>query len=500
VTATVLLCLDGGDLRVVQSVVAAGGMAATRRLLERSALVRTETPGRVLELSVWTSLLSGQPVGNDPLSHFERFDPATMGTTFRREGLLEPLWLHLPAAGRGALVLDAPEVHPDPRSAAAASCCWHVHAPVHAPMFTDRVLRARLLARGRPPRLSNPTQLGPEPERAIAGHLERSVEFRVGTLEALGFKRPFTCIGVHELHTAVHALGHHGPDEHWLDPERRSPGLLARPYEAIDGLIERVVERAGAANLVIVFARGIRPADHCGHLVEGLLERAGLLVRRLGAHGNVNRSTRAGLTERARALLPDATRERIAMRVLPESVQQRLAAQRFRDRYAWEQTRAFPIPSWSAGLLRINLADRESAGIVAPGEAEALLARVSDLAWGMVDAETGRALVEEVIRPRERFPGARAEDLPDLIFTWTAGRPPRAARHPQLGTWTATPRTAPWTEHRGAADVLLAGPDVRPGVKTEGDALGLAPTVLALLGSRAPSVMPGEVWSDVVAH
>jgi predicted AlkP superfamily phosphohydrolase/phosphomutase len=496
---TVLLCVDGGDFRVAQNLVASGGMPVTKRLLEQGSVVHMTTCADVMEPSVWGPILSGQPVGNVALVHFEEFDPATMGTTFRREATTEPLWAHLPGRGQGALSLDAPEIHPNPLSAAAEACCWHVHAPDHRPVFTDRGLKARLRTLGRPPRLANPTELSLPYEHQIVAYLEGSLRYRTRTLEAIGFERPFTCAGVHELHTAVHALGHHGPDPHWFAPERRDPGLLSVPYDAVDKLIGSVLERAAAANIVLVFARGGRPADHCGHLLEGLLERAGLLRRRLDAgQTGGERLTRPGLAERVRGTLPDATRERIALRVLPISVQHRLAARRFRDHYAWDQTQVFPVPSWTEGLLRINLAGREAQGIVAPHEAEPLIAAVRQLLAEMVDADSGRPLVHEAIRAQKRFPGTRAAGLPDLIVRWTAGRPPGRAHHPRLGTWASPPRPSPWTEHRAQAEVILAGPSVRAGVELDGDPLGLAPTVLALLGSRAPSVMPGEVWSDVL--
>ena len=497
---TLLLCADGGDFRVAQELVAAGRMPATKRLLEQGSIVHMSTCGDIMEPSVWGPIISGQPVGNVALVHFEEFDPETMGTTFRREAELEPLWLHLPNHGQGAVALDIPEVHPHPLSAAAEACCWHELDRAHRPLFTGRRLKARLRKLGRPPKLTHVRQLDPD-ERQTAAHLEQSVLFRTRALRAVGFERPFTCVGIHELHAAVHALGHHGPDAHWFAPERRDPSLLSLPYEATDKLIGSVLQQATAANVVLVLARGGRPADHCGHLLEGLLERAGLLQRRLdGGQAGGERLSQAGLAERARALLPDATRERIALRVLPTSAQHRLAGRRFRDHYAWDQTKVFPVPSWTAGLVRINRVGREVAGIVPAHEADALIAAVSQLLLEMVDADTGRPLVDEIIRAQERFPGTRAAGLPDLIVTWTAGRPPERAHHPRLGTWARTPQPWPWTEHRGQAEVILAGPSVRAGVELQGDPLGLAPTVLTLLGSRAPSVMQGGVWSDVLTR
>jgi len=495
---TVLLCLDGGDFRVVRELVETGRMPATAALLERSALVHTDTCSRIIEPAAWGPLLSGQPAGDVGFHNFEEFDPATMGTRFQQELVAEPLWLHLPGRGAGTITLDLPDCHPHPASAAAEACCWHAASPAHKPQFTETGLRSRLRSQGRPPQLTtHPPALGPEHERQLGNLLTRSARFRARTIQRVGLSRPLTCVGVHELHAAVHGLGHHGPDRHWFEPERRDPEHLARAYEAIDEVVAAVASQGEAMNVVLVLVRGGRPANHAGQLLEGLLERAGLLARP-GANGD-GPAAAVPVTERLRSLLPDRQREQLAMRLLPRSVQHRMASRRFRDRYDWQRTRAFPVPSWAEGFVRINLAGREAAGIVPPDEVDGLLNQVSALVRETVDADTGQPLAREIFRARDRFPGANADRFPDLIITWAGERPANEARHPRLGTWSEPPRAKLWTEHRGEAEVIFAGPQIRAGVELSGDELGLAPTVLALLGHKPPSTMSGTPWSDVIA-
>lgn len=501
-TPTVLLCVDGGDLRVVRSLVEAGGMPATRKLLRRSATVHTISSARMIEPAAWAPLLSGQPLGHHGFHHFEEFDPATMGTRFEQEMQLEPLWLHLPSHGAGTLTLEVPDCHPHPDSNAAECCGWHKPDAPHKPLFTSARLASQLRPLGRPPRFStHPSALNRDLEEQLVQTLVDSARFRAHTLQAVGFERPLTCVGVHELHAAVHGLGHHGPDQHWFASERRDPAMLARAYEAIDQLIAVVAREAAGTNVVVVLARGSRPANHAGQLLEGLLERAGLLRRRIDATsgGEDSSNASAAIAERLRALVPDRRREQLAMRLVPERLQHRMASRRFHDRYAWERTSVFPVPSWAEGFLRLNLLGREAEGIVAPEDAGPLLDRVTALVREMVDADSGRPLAQEIVRAHESFPGPEAARLPDLIITWAGGRPARAARHPALGSWERAPRPNLWTEHRGEADVIFCGPQIRSGIELDGDQLGLAPTVLRLLGQRPPSVMEGEAWTDILA-
>ncbi|MGI9080570.1 MAG: hypothetical protein ACR2GF_07105 [Acidimicrobiales bacterium] len=208
---------------------------------------------------------------------------------------------------------------------------------------------------------------------------------------------------------------------------------------------------------------------------------------------------RAWLTQTARSLVPADLRERLAMKVLPPSLHHRLASRRFADAYVWEQTRVFSPPSWTAGFLRVNLVGQEAAGVVPERDFEPVLAEVTALVADMVDADTGRPLVHEVIRTAEAFPGSRSHLLPDLLVMWAKPGPTRRARHPRLGCWEAEPVGYVFSEHSERATILLAGPLVRAAPEPlAADATGLAPTLLWLQGAGRPSVMTGEAWGDVV--
>ena len=131
--------------------------------------------------------------------------------------------------------------------------------------------------------------------------------------------------------------------------------------------------------------------------------------------------------------MPARVRERLARRVLNEETQRRFASLAFRDGYRWERTRVFPWPSWSTGLLRANVAGRESQGIVPPEELDDALREAERLVRGLLDADTGEPLVRDVARTTDVFPGRKTAELPDVLVRWAGSRPARAARHPELG-------------------------------------------------------------------
>lgn len=494
--------LDGGDDRILNELMDAGRLPALASLRERGAAVPVETGADLMPEAVWPALLSGAGMGEDDMFHFYTFDPETMELRFRREAgpTREPFWLHLPGRGEGALVSEIPELHPHPESRAEESCCWHSHAPPHRPFFTSRRLAKTLRAHGSPLPLGDPDYsraASLEHDLSLAGRLAQSAGHRARALRAAARGRTSVCAVFHELHTAVHALGHHYDPEHWYRPFDPEPEVLFRVYEAVDEALAPLLKDFADANVAVVVARGSRPADTAGDLLEELLARGGLLAR-AGEAPTAGRSS-VSPTERLRRLVPPDLRRRIALRVLPQAMQHRLAARAFRERYAWPATRAFPLPTWTIGLVRVNVAGREAAGVVPPEELDSVLQEATRLIQETVDADTGAPLAAQVIALRREV--SARDPRPDLLVEWAPTRPPLAARHPRLGTWSVRRMpTHAWSHHRSPGLVLLAGPGVRrTAAAGEQDRLGLAPTLLALAGLRdQPTASPA--WSDLIAR
>lgn len=496
----VVLLVDGADRRVVDALLDTGRLPALAALRARGTSVAFDTVADVIEEAVWPSLLSGQPPGDHAALFFREFDPVTMGLRPSREADVEPFWLHLPDQGAGGLVLEAPQLHLHPRSRAEQTCGWHHWSAPHAPAYSSPRLR-RDLREHRPPRalaeFDHPPTL--DDERRLSRDLVTSAAVRGGAVVRLAGNRPFVCAGVHELHAVAHCLAHHYEPGHWYRPSAPDAALVTAPYEAVDRALAPLLDRRDA-NVVVVLTQGFRPASPAANLLEPLLERAGLLRRNVGITGGGGR--RAALTNALRNVVPERARERLASRLLPAGVQAAVESRAFADRYDWSATKVFPLPTWTNGYLRLNVAGREAAGIVDPADCDAVLDRVCVLLRDTVDADTGRPLVADVVRMRDAFPGEREARWPDLLVTWAADHPVGRASHPTLGTWDA-PSMPPrwrWSEHRRGGVAVLAGPGVRGGgIEAEGDMLGLAPTLLALAGVSRPSTMPAPAWSDALA-
>jgi hypothetical protein len=90
-------------------------------------------------------------------------------------------------------------------------------------------------------------------------------------------------------------------------------------------------------------------------------------------------------------------------------------------RPSWPQMKAFALPSYSEGYVRINLRGREAAGIVAPEDYGRVCDEIEGLLGRVRDARTGQPMVANIMRSRTSAVDTDP-NLPDadLLVQWTA--------------------------------------------------------------------------------
>jgi hypothetical protein len=158
----------------------------------------------------------------------------------------------------------------------------------------------------------------------------------------------------------------------------------------------------------------------------------------------------------------------------------------------WRSMRAFALPSFYDGRIRVNLRGREADGIVDLADYERVCDEVEALLRACVDPRTGASVVESVDRPARgdpRGPMGLDRSLADVVVVWAAA--PLAFCHPEHGTIGPVPyrRTGGHTSPHGF--VSVTGPDVVPGDHGVASALDVAPTIFELLAGRPPEGISG---------
>lgn len=161
----------------------------------------------------------------------------------------------------------------------------------------------------------------------------------------------------------------------------------------------------------------------------------------------------------------------------------------------WPSMPLFALPSFYDGRLRVNLAGRESRGMIAPERYEATLDEVEATLRASVNPATGESVVQEVERPgRDRDPRELGPTEADMVVIWKATL---AFQHPDYGCVGPVPyrRTGGHTGPHGMA--YLRGPGVAPGAAGVRSSFDVVPTLLRLAGASPSGGFSGRSLLEV---
>ena len=158
----------------------------------------------------------------------------------------------------------------------------------------------------------------------------------------------------------------------------------------------------------------------------------------------------------------------------------------------WPKMKAFALPSFSEGYVRINLAGRETHGIVSPSDYEATCNEISDKLRKLKDARTGIPMVKDIIRTRTG-PDDNDPKLPDadLVVIWQEDCATDTVESPDIGRIGPVPHFRSGS-HRSQGFFIAQGPGIEPGsTLPTARALDLTPTILNLMDAPIPDYFEG---------
>src|SRR5262249_1987339 len=150
--------------------------------------------------------------------------------------------------------------------------------------------------------------------------------------------------------------------------------------------------------------------------------------------------------------------------------------------------KAFALPSFADGRIRVNLRGREQRGIVEPSDYSDLCDELETLVQACRDPRTGEPVVARVNRPHAD-PMEVSQSEVDLAIEWCGMA--CAFEHPDLGTIGPVPfwRTGAHTGPCGFA--YVSGPAIVPGNYGTGSMLDVAPTLVELAGAAPVAGLAG---------
>lgn len=165
----------------------------------------------------------------------------------------------------------------------------------------------------------------------------------------------------------------------------------------------------------------------------------------------------------------------------------------------WPGMRAFALPSFYDGRIRLNVRGREAAGLVEPSDRDAVLDELEALLSECTDAYTGEPVMERFERWR---PGDGSDVGPtevDALVTWTGTT--SALRHPTLGLVGPVPYRRGGGHSRTEGVAWLRAPGLEPGDHGWRSSFDVVPTLVDLLeldavpGTSGSSLLPSRAPS-----
>jgi predicted AlkP superfamily phosphohydrolase/phosphomutase len=170
----------------------------------------------------------------------------------------------------------------------------------------------------------------------------------------------------------------------------------------------------------------------------------------------------------------------------------------------WPKMRAFALPAFADGHVRINLQGREQHGIVPPDQYDNVCNEFTEMILRLKSGRTGRPLAKEIRRTRQS-PHEENPKLPDadLIVVWHE-EPTDAVESSDVGRIGPLVYYRPGG-HRPRGFMIAKGQGITPGSElTEGRAVDVSATILNTLGASIPDYFDGKpllhVSNALVAH
>jgi predicted AlkP superfamily phosphohydrolase/phosphomutase len=522
-----MIGLDGYEASVGDAMMAEGQLPALKRLRERSACFLLDQ-GRIAKRTglIWEQFSSGLAA-----ARWSAIDFDTESYAVRQpDTLLTPFVTSLSSH---TVVFDVPYFNLDCAQRTQGLVNWGAHDAGVKPSSRPTNLQQEIIARfgAYPAKQWLYGFVWPSAEKAqtMADDLIHATEVRSKAARWLLTERlpnwDLGIIVVSELHSAIEAMWHGIDPQHPLHglPSSIPAGKGVRAiYRAVDKLVGELTEAVPDASIVLFSLNGMgannsdvasmvllpellyRHAFYKPYMrpIDWPTDKNGIPI--LSDEQVWEKEMRVAIVGQppvsGNRLLQKARRiaGRLAHRLLPKSLTRLLPktyagvdwmpAARYQP--FWPDMRAFAVPSYTDGCVRINLAGREAKGKVGLHEYTALCNEIEALLHACRNPLTGEPVVKTIERCGGADPLQLGPSESDLVVIWNSA--PLGFLHPELGRIGPIPyrRTGGHTGKYGMAFVTDSG--MAPGDYGVRSSFDVVPTVIEMLGQASPTGLSGE--------
>ncbi|HYC03996.1 MAG TPA: alkaline phosphatase family protein [Azospirillaceae bacterium] len=522
--------LDSAEHTLVDRWIAEGKLPVLAKLRQEGARARLENFAVYSAELPWTTFLTGSTPQKTGYWTPIKYDPKSYTTTQTGAYDFEEVRPFY-ALGQDykIAVFDMPHAKLSDQVNGIQALAWGAHSPQHPTASLPRGLMDELVAKyGEHPAFEKDNLEPWETHReqwmvdAMVTGIRRRADICVDLLGRDRWDLFLTMFG--EPHSAGHALWHLSQPDHPLyrapTPDRPDPLLLVQ--QEIDRAMGRILEAAPKDARVVVFSAHGMEGNSMD--VPSMFFLSELLYRMSFGKAAFAKGEKGGpLPEPTTLIRKRHWASEIYARKEDWNPLRRFVRSKVRFDYSWQLERiigsgdgpahpkaaggiefmpaswyancwprmkAFALPTFADGYVRINLKGREAHGIVDPADYDKVCDEITAEIMALVNPRNGRKIAKNVVRTRKsaldsdpRLPDA------DLVVEWESV-PADVAEGPVTGRIGPVPyrRTG---SHTSEGFLLAAGPGIEPGELPAGHGVDLAPTILQLMGAPAPNHLDG---------
>ncbi len=478
--------LDGAERSLVERWMASGDMPVLRGLRARGMWATVASPPGFGDDAAWASFHTAVSPARHARSYYTQVWRGTYRTVTWRDTDLQraPFWNTVSQAPRRVAVLDLPKCPLSRDIDGVHLADWLVHGHDEPqPRSWPPDLAAGLVSTygTRPPSLCEEPDLTEAQFLQLYAGLQTTIDMKRRLVERwIDDSWDLVLTSFKELHCVGHRFWHVDDathPKHDAALARLLPAAVKRTYAAVDAAVGRLLARAVPDTTVLVFSLLGMGVNYSGkELLDDVLVR-------LEAGRSGTRAQRVAAWRRLWRILPAPVRDWAVPRQtrLHKQVREIECADRV----------SFAVPSTEfASALRLNVIGREPHGRVAPGaEYDAHCTDLDSALRELVDPDSGRPIVEDVVRPALLYEGAFLPDLPDLIVIWRRDAPITGAASPRIGEIRRPYTSYRMGEHQPNGFLCAAGTGIGCGALPDAvSVMDLAPTIAARLGVSLPDV------------
>lgn len=328
-----------------------------------------------------------------------------------------------------------------------------------------------------------PSVYDPEAMQALEGKLIDATARRAAILAELMAGTPwsFTLAATSELHLAMHMF--------WNEPKR-----LARIARAFDDSLEPILRAVPAGTRLMLFSVSGMSANYAD-LTTMLFLPEFLYRLQFGeaalADGGTGKTAPPPAAHYRRHWKDEVWALRTARgeRDLESPEEQGRRNDPFDwsplnwYQPQWPRMKAFALPGFSHGMVRINLCGRDREGMVDPADYGRCCDEIAEAVRGLRNARSGRPIARAVNRTRTS-PHEAGEDTlaADLMITWDPDESTEVVESPLVGRIGPVP----WMRtggHAAEGFCIMGGPGIAPGgsLRAEAGVPDLTATLLDML-------------------